>query len=299
MQPFLRRVTVPVATVWTSPRAPRDVDEPVLRDHPDAAGWAAGLDAADRVDLHGRCETQLLHGDRVLVVGEDGPWSAVRATGQASSADPRGYPGWVRTGHLAAEDPRAGLECVVALPSCLCASRSEGPVRLSFGTRLQVLDADEPVAAVALGQGREGAVPRAALRRLPGGPPDAEDVLASARQLLGLPYLWGGTSAWGLDCSGLVHLVLRSWGVEVPRDAHDQAADVTAVPLDEVGPGDLYFFAAPGAGISHVGFVTRPVSADGRRWMLHAPENGRGVEEGPLASDRRARLVAAGRPPVS
>jgi len=299
VRPFLRRVSVPVATVWTAPRAPRPVDEPVLRDHPDAAGWAAALGRADLAGLHGRCETQLLQGDRVLVVGEDGPWSAVRATDQATSDDARGYPGWVRTAHLAAPDPRAGLACVVALPSCLCASRSEGPVRLSFGTRLQVLDADEPVATVALGTGREGAVPRAALRRLPDGPPVAGDVLASARQLLGLPYLWGGTSAWGLDCSGLVHLVLRSWGVEVPRDAHDQAADVTAVPLDEVVPGDLYFFAARGEAVSHVGLVTRPVSPDGERWMLHAPEEGRGVEEGPLAPGRHATLVAAGRPPLS
>lgn len=299
MKPFLRRVAVPVATVWSAPDAPRAVDEPVLRDNPDAALWAARLGRSDRAGLHGRCETQLLHGDRVLVVEQEGPWSAVRAVGQASSSDPRGYPGWVRTTHLGGQDRTTGLACVVAAPSCLCASSSEGPVQLSFGTRVQVLDADDPVAAVALGDGRQGAVPRAALRRLPDGPPAADDVLASARQFLGLPYLWGGTSAWGLDCSGLVHLVLRSWGVEVPRDANDQAADVAAVPLDEVVPGDLYFFAAPGAGVSHVGLATRPPARDGERWMLHAPENGRGVEEGPLETGRRDTLVAAGRPPLT
>ena len=78
------------------------------------------------------------------------------------------------------------------------------------------------------------------------------------------------------------------FGVLLPRDAHDQAAAhrVEPVPLDEVQPGDLYFFARPGERIYHVGFVTRPVAADGTRWMLHAPEGGELIEDAPLAPHR-------------
>ena len=67
------------------------------------------------------------------------------------------------------------------------------------------------------------------------------------------------------------------------------------MPLDAVRPGDLYFFARPGERIYHVGFVTRPVAADGTRWMLHAPEGGELVEDAPLAPHRLETLVSAGR----
>jgi gamma-D-glutamyl-L-lysine dipeptidyl-peptidase len=123
-------------------------------------------------------------------------------------------------------------------------------------------------------------------------------VLNTARQFLGVRYLWGGTSGWGLDCSGLVHLTLRSFGVLVPRDAHDQADArevVRPVPLDDVRPGDLYFFARPGEKVFHVGLVSRAVAADGTRWMLHAPEGGELVEDAPLAAHRAATLVSAAR----
>ncbi len=122
-------------------------------------------------------------------------------------------------------------------------------------------------------------------------------MVEAARGFLGVRYLWGGTSAWGVDCSGLVHLCWRSQGVLLPRDAHDQAASprVEPVPLDAVRPGDLYFFARPGERIYHVGFVTSPVAADGTRWMLHAPEGGELIEDVPLAPHRLETLVSAGR----
>jgi hypothetical protein len=67
------------------------------------------------------------------------------------------------------------------------------------------------------------------------------------------------------------------------------------VPLDEVRPGDLYFFAHPGGPVFHVGFVTRPVEAHGVRWMLHAPESGELIEDAPLHTARHDTLLSAGR----
>jgi hypothetical protein len=113
------------------------------------------------------------------------------------------------------------------------------------------------------------------------------DPLLVARGFLGTPYVWGGLSRDGIDCSGLVHLSFRAVGSRVPRDAADQAA--AAVPVEDPQPGDLYFFGRPDEVVSHVGFVTEV-------GLLHASE-GVGVVEQPMPDERRATLLGAGRLP--
>jgi hypothetical protein len=130
-----------------------------------------------------------------------------------------------------------------------------------------------------LGPGREDAV----TLHVPDGtfPSGVDDPIALARTLLGTPYVWGGLSAHGIDCSGLVHLVHRSLGRVVPRDARDQAAALPEVAVDDVEPGDLYFFARPGRPVHHVGLVVEPGV------MLHASDRDGGVVEASLASTGR------------
>jgi cell wall-associated NlpC family hydrolase len=67
--------------------------------------------------------------------------------------------------------------------------------------------------------------------------PRAGDPVAHARELLGAPYLWGGMTERGIDCSGLVHMSFRAAGRIVPRDA-DQQEDA-GLPVGEPSPGDL------------------------------------------------------------
>ncbi len=293
-------VAVPVTTVWTSPDAPRDLDEAVVRDRPDAAGWADSMDQQVRLGLHGRTETQLLLGDPVEALETAGDWSRVVAPWQRSSHDERGYPGWVRSAHLDTPVDRVdGPTAYVAARTATCLVDGE-PVVLSFGTVLWLREVTAGSVTVDLPGGRTGTVEPSAVRLSDKGELPSDDpgpVVEAARGFLGVRYLWGGTSAWGVDCSGLVHLCWRSQGVLLPRDAHDQAASprVDPVPLDAVQPGDLYFFARPGERISHVGFVTSPVAADGTRWMLHAPEGGELIEDVPLAPHRLETLVSAGR----
>ncbi len=294
--PGVLEVSVPVATLWTAPDAPREMDLPAVRDVPDVAAWAASLDTTARKELNGRTLTQLLLGERVRVVESRGDWVRAVALGQDSSADPSGYPGWLRRAHLATPALPAPSTGVVVAATTACDVDDGTSVELSFGTRLG-LEADEGTAAVLLPGGRRGKVRMDDVRltSVPATVPGASDVLDAAERFLGLRYLWGGTSAWGLDCSGLVHLVFRRYGIALPRDAFDQAAAVQPVPVDEVQPGDLYFFARPSARVYHVGFVSRAVGADGVRWMLHAPEGGELVEDAPLAPHRVDTLVSAGR----
>ena len=296
--PSMREVTVPVATLWRSPDAPRDVDEPAVRDVPDVAAWADAMDREVRLGLHGRTETQLLMGEPARVLEERDGWSRVAALHQASSVHEDGYRGWVRSAHLGDPVPLwRGASATVTSPTAVC-EVDEGTLPLSFGTLLWLAGVGEGTATLHLPDGRRGIVRLDDLRLGHKGQQPLfgdDDVLAAAARFLGLRYLWGGTSAWGLDCSGLVHLVLRSLGVLLPRDAHDQVDAVEPVPLDDVRPGDLYFFARPGRRVYHVGFVTSPVAADGTRWMLHAPEGGELIENAPLAPHRVETLVSAGR----
>jgi gamma-D-glutamyl-L-lysine dipeptidyl-peptidase len=297
-------VQVPAATVWASPDAPRDVDRPALLDTPDLSAWAHLMDTRLLRGLNGRTLTQLLLGEPVRVLERAGDWVLVAAPWQPYSAHPDGYPGWVRRAHLAPPAEPGPVRAVVTSPRTTLTLDDRRRHEVSLGTSLPVGEGVAGAAEVHVqlpgrpGGPRTGTLPRSDVR-LAGpraeAPPATADLLGTAELFLGLGYLWGGTSSWGLDCSGLVHLVARSHGIVVPRDARDQADAALRLELDEAGPGDLYFFARPGDPVHHVGFVSHPGGDDRARRMLHAPEGGGLVENAPLATDRVETVVTAGR----
>ncbi len=93
-------------------------------------------------------------------------------------------------------------------------------------------------------------------------------VVAEARKYLGIPYVWGGTDPQkGLDCSGLVQLVYRNLGVELPRVSYQQATQGRSVPsLAQAQPGDLLAFGSPR--VNHIAIYI----GDGK--MIEAPRPG-------------------------
>jgi len=82
----------------------------------------------------------------------------------------------------------------------------------------------------------------------------ASSVLATADEYVGTPYLWGGETPSGFDCSGFVQYVFRAHGIELPRTSRQQAqvGERIAPTLSELEPGDLMFFATDGVHIDHV-----------------------------------------------
>ncbi|HKX16677.1 MAG TPA: NlpC/P60 family protein [bacterium] len=78
-------------------------------------------------------------------------------------------------------------------------------------------------------------------------------VRASALRYLGTPYVWGGTTPAGVDCSGLVFLVYSPYVANLPRTSYEQWTAGAAVGRADLAAGDLVFFDTDGSGASHVG----------------------------------------------
>ena len=101
--------------------------------------------------------------------------------------------------------------------------------------------------------------------------PVETDFVAVAEQFVGVPYLWGGRSSFGLDCSALVQLSLMAVGVDAPRDSDMQAAEVGEPSSDGLRRGDLVFWDG------HVGIMQGPDQ------ILHANAHHMAVVSEPLA----------------
>lgn len=84
-------------------------------------------------------------------------------------------------------------------------------------------------------------------------------IIHDAEELIETPYLWGGRTQWGIDCSGFVQLVYRLSGLLMPRDASEQAKHGNTMSfISEAKPGDLAFFDNEDGNIIHVGIVYSP-----------------------------------------
>jgi cell wall-associated NlpC family hydrolase len=220
--------------------------------------------------------TEALRGERITIyeTDEEG-W----AWGQLS-AD--GYVGWLPTAALLAPDAPPTHK-VAALRTLVFPGPSiKLPPQdaLPLGAQVSVAREQDTFAVLASG----GYVPKAHLATLGATEPD---FVAVAERFVGVPYLWGGKSSMGLDCSGLVQVALTACGIDCPRDSDMQEKALgKAVSLAGLQAGDLIFWKG------HVAI------ARGRNSMIHANAFHMNVTIEPVG-DAVARIAANGTPVTS
>ncbi|MGK5741189.1 NlpC/P60 family protein [Micromonospora sp. URMC 103] len=296
-------VDVAVATAWVRPGEDRPVDAPAVGDPVDIRAWTAAMTLPERAWLIGRLETQATYGTPVTVLARSGDWLQVAIHGQPTPRNEAGYPGWVpaaqvraaaRFGTLVRSRPVVQVTARTAWLSADPLGRRH-LAELSLNTRLPLLARAGAAVRVATPAGA-GWLPADAVATYPTAgdipAPTGADLVATARQFVGLPYLWAGTSAFGFDCSGFTHTVYGLHGVTIPRDAAPQYAAGTPVPDDQLQPGDLVFYGRPGR-IHHVGMY----AGDG--YVIDAPANSSTTESlleyVPMAEHRYAFEYAGAR----
>jgi cell wall-associated NlpC family hydrolase len=290
-----------VSTIWTSFDSAREVDSKATSNPTDIISWLDSLNFETRLELcdANLIQSQLLYGQEVLVLEEKEDYYHIIALTQGSSKDERGYPGWVPKCQVAVvEDWKISDGSIAVVTSNLTTLYSldeKERLELSFQTILPVVEKGSEFVKVQLPDGGEGLLKsedtsvHESISAVPKG--SGQDIVRTGKRFLDLPYLWGGMSGYGMDCSGFSYTMCKANGYIIPRDAHDQAKEGKKVPLDALEQGDLLFFAYEEGGgkIHHVGIYY----GDGK--LLHSPKTGRVIEILPLENTIYEKELCAAR----
>jgi gamma-D-glutamyl-L-lysine dipeptidyl-peptidase len=233
-------VDVSVATLWKAPNLYRTIDRPSVTNPVDLAQWSSNLaTTADRVWLDSHVQTQALYGQEVTILAVQGGWAKVAVRDEPDPQDPHGYPGWLPLRQLARAYDTSGRYVVVRHGRTGTLQVGGKTIPLSYGTRLPLVRWGGDAATVRTPDGVGTVVGVDPPLRATNA-----SIIAEGKRFLGTHYLWGGLSAWGFDCSGLIWDLYRVHGLTIPRDADPQMHHGTPVDRAQLRPGDLLFFGS-------------------------------------------------------
>ncbi|MGA8345332.1 MAG: C40 family peptidase [Candidatus Sulfotelmatobacter sp.] len=232
--------------------------------------------------------SQAIYGSNVILLTARGEWSRIQTADR--------YKGWVRSRHLRLIQSGKGYATVgviVQVESLFAnvyrepdITRHKPVLTIPFEARLEVIPGENGTDAKK-GEGKgshEGwlqvRLPDKRSEWIQSGdvvsdpkPLSVPESIELAKRFMGIPYLWGGSSSFGFDCSGFTQMLVRARGIIMPRDADKQAAwtGVIAVQRKDLQPGDLLFFGSSPKDITHTGMYI----GDGQ--FIHDTTNGHPV----------------------
>ena len=238
--------------------------------------------------------SQAVYGSNVTLLTARGEWSRIQTADQ--------YKGWVPSRHLRLVQNGSGYATsgvIVQVESLFAnlyrepdVTRHKPVLTIPFEVRLEVMtdvnddakederngakgkEAHEGWLQVRLPDKRSAWIQSSDVVSDPK-PLSIPESIELAKRFLGIPYLWGGTSSFGFDCSGFTQMLVRARGFNMPRDADQQAAwtGVAAVERKDLQPGDLLFFGSSARDITHTGMFI----GDGQ--FIHDTTNGHPVAQ--------------------
>jgi cell wall-associated NlpC family hydrolase len=202
--------------------------------------------------------SQAIFSTNVAIIERDGSWLKIRT--------PDDYTGWIQNTAAVRTTPYAQSGRVARVEALFAnlyretdITTHQPVITLPFESRLEVLsgplDAEGRWLEVRLPDGRAAWVQAGDVTLAPDAKVPVAELIDWSKRFIGLPYLWGGTSTYGYDCSGFTQMLFRRLGYSLPRDAGPQANWDGFKPVEKADllPGDLLYFGPAPEKISHTG----------------------------------------------
>jgi cell wall-associated NlpC family hydrolase len=247
--------------------------------------------------------SQAIYGSNVKLLEARGEWSKIQTSDHYKGWTPSRYLRIILTGDgYATAGPTVQVESlfanIYAEPDI---TKHKPVVTIPFEAKLEVVPDDPKGASKARKESHEGwlhvRLAGMTLAWIQAGDTAADpkpltipESIELAKRFLGVPYLWGGGSSYGYDCSGFTQMLVRARGFNMPRDADQQAAwsGVARVERKDLQAGDLLFFGSSAKDITHTGMYI------GDSQFIHDSTNGHPVVQiGRLNDEPWTHLLVA------
>jgi cell wall-associated NlpC family hydrolase len=216
------------------------------------------------VNMYSRATTdadvvsQAMFSTNVTILEQDSAWLKIRT--------PDDYSGWIQGSAVVRQAPYAQSGRVARVEALFAnvyretdITKHQPLIAIPFESRLEVLneprDEEGRWVEVRLPDGRSAWVQSGDVSLAPQGKTTVGDLMEWSKRFIGLPYLWGGVSTYGYDCSGFIQMLFRRLGYSLPRDAGPQANWDGFKPVEkaDLAPGDMLYFGISFEKISHTG----------------------------------------------